>query len=280
MLSSRQHLINAVLQPEESTEMTVDLHIDQGVATVTLNEPDRRNALHPGMIEEIVGIFERIEAPDSGVGAVVVTGAGPGFCAGAALGNLGGDELEPREDRERGLRLIYEGFLRVGRSPLLTIAAVNGSAVGAGMNLALCCDMRIAARKAKFITRFVELGLHPGGGHTWMLRRAVGFEAAAAMLLAGEVLDGEEAARRGLAWKCVADDELLATAQALGAKAAEGPAELVRLVKSTLQGAATIDEHGAAVDFEIERQLWSQEQPFFKERLAAMQNKISKRSSG
>lgn len=242
---------------------------------MTLNEPERRNALHPDMIREIVEIFERIESPDSGVSAVIVTGAGPGFCAGAALGRLGGDELESRGAREAGLRLIYEGFLRVGRSPLLTIAAVNGSAVGAGMNLALCCDIRVAAKRAKFVTRFVELGLHPGGGHTWMLRRAVGFEAAAAMLLAGEVLEGEEAARRGLVWKCVDDDSLMPTATALATKAADGPPPLVRLVKSTLHGVGTIEEHAAAVDFEIERQLWSQEQPFFRERLAAMQQKIS-----
>ena len=87
------------------------------------------------------------------VGAVVVTGAPPGFCAGADLSHLGGSQRD-------GLRSIYEGFLRVGRSPLPTIAAVNGAAVGAGMNLALCCDVRLAARRAKFDTRFLQLGLH------------------------------------------------------------------------------------------------------------------------
>ena len=201
--------------------------------------------------------FDQFEAPSSDVVAVIVTGEGPGFCAGAALGNLDPGS-STREDREAGLRLIYEGFLRVGRSPLLTIAAVNGSAVGAGMNLALCCDIRVAAQSAKFVTRFLELGLHPGGGHTWMLRRAVGFESAAAMLLAGEVLDGAEAERRGLVWKCVADSALMDTAKSMAAKAAGNPPELTRLVKSTLQGVETITEHSAAVDFELERQLWSQ----------------------
>ena len=174
------------------------------------------------------------------------------------------------------IRVIYEGFLRVGRSPLLTIAAVNGAAVGAGMNLALCCDVRVAARRAKFVTRFAELGLHPGGGHTWMLRRAVGYEAAMAMLLSGEVLDGAEAQRCGLVWRCVDDDELLPTAHGLAAKAAAHPPELARLIKASVQAVAGIDEHGAAVDFEIERQLWSQEQPFFAERLAALRKKIGK----
>src|SRR5690606_30490026 len=106
----------------------------------------------------------------------------------------------------------YEGFLRVARCPLPTIAAVNGPAVGAGMNLALACDVRLAGQSARFDTRFLQLGVHPGGGHTWMMRNAVGPQAAAAMVLFGEVLDGAEAERCGLAWRCVADDELVDTA--------------------------------------------------------------------
>ena len=94
------------------------------------------------------------------------------------------------------------------RSPLPTIAAVNGAAVGAGMNLALACDVRLAGRSARFDTRFLQLGLHPGGGHTWMLQRIAGPQAAAAVVLFGEVLDGEEAERCGLVWRCVDDDAL------------------------------------------------------------------------
>ena len=117
---------------------------------------------------------------DESVGAVVVTGTPPAFCAGANLGNLAEADGE-------SLGRIYEGFLRVARSPLPTIAAVNGAAVGAGMNLALGCDVRIAARRARFDTRFMQLGLHPGGGHTWMLRRIAG----------PQVDDGRRAVRRG-----------------------------------------------------------------------------------
>src|SRR4051794_12992674 len=168
-----------------------------------------------GMVDEIVDTFDSLEA-NADVGAVVVTGAPPGFCAGADLSHLGGSQRQ-------GLRSIYDGFLRVGRSPLPTLAAVNGAAVGAGMNLALVCDVRLAARHARFDTRFVQLGLHPGGGHTWMFRRIAGPQAAAAAVLFGEVLDGAEAERVGLVWRCVDDDALLETAQAMAARAAAGP---------------------------------------------------------
>jgi enoyl-CoA hydratase len=242
----------------------------EGVAVLTLNEPDRRNALSAQLVDEIVTAFDHFEQPDSGVRAVVVTGAPPAFCAGADLGQLGGS-------REMGLRSVYEAFLRVGRSTLPTLAAVNGAAVGAGMNLALCCDVRVAAVKARFDTRFVQLGLHPGGGHTWMLQGAVGIQQAAAMVLFGQVWSGEEAARRGLAYACVDDAELLDTAVAMAKSAADGPPELVQRVKRTLADMPGVDTHAAAVDVELIAQVWSLEQPFFAERLAQLRQKISGR---
>ncbi len=239
----------------------------QGVAVVTLDQPERRNSLTLDMVGEIVAAFDDLEARDD-VGAVVVTGTPPAFCAGADLGHLGDSE-------ESGLRAIYEGFLRVGRSPLPTIAAVNGAAVGAGMNLALCCDVRLAARRARFDTRFLQLGLHPGGGHTWMLHNAVGPQAAMAMAVFGEVLDGEAAERVGLVWRCVDDGALSTEAAALAARAAEAPRALARRVKATLGRAPAIETHPGAVDVEIEAQVWSLGQPEFRERLAALRQKIS-----
>lgn len=243
---------------------------DDRVAVVTLDAPERRNSLTLEMVDEIVAAFDAVDA-DDGVGAVVVTGAPPAFCAGADLSHLGGSQ-------EAGLRSIYEGFLRVGRSPLPTIAAVNGAAVGAGMNLALCCDVRIAGKRARFDTRFLQLGLHPGGGHTWMLRRAVGPSAAAAMLLFGEILDGDGAAAAGLAWRSVEDSALLDTAIALADKAASAPRGLAIRVKQTLALMAGVATHDDAVDSELEAQVWSLHQPEFRERLAAMQQRISKRT--
>jgi enoyl-CoA hydratase len=244
----------------------IDVEIDGGVAVVTLNDPERRNALNLPMVDEIVEAFDRIEA-DEEVGAIIVTGAPPAFCAGADLSHLGGSQRE-------GLRSVYEGFMRLARSPLPTIAAVNGAAVGAGMNLALAADVRLAARRARFDTRFMQLGLHPGGGHTWMFRRIAGPQAVSAAVLFGEVLDGAEAERIGLVWRCVDDDALLSTAQELAMRAAAAPRELAIRTKATIAAMATIDEHDAALERELEPQLWSVAQPEFKERLAAMQAKI------
>ena len=242
--------------------------IADGVATLTLNNPDERNTLTAAMVTEIIAAMDVIEADES-VGALVVTGTPPAFCAGANLGNLGtanGDSLGT----------IYEGFLRIARSPLPTLAAVNGAAVGAGMNLALGCDVRLVARRAKFDTRFLQIGLHPGGGHTWMFRRIAGPQATAAAVLFGEVLDGAEAERAGLVWRCVDDDQLLPAAVELAARAAAGPPELVRRMKATIAERADVGDHDAAVQRELVDQVWSIRQPAFQERLAALQAKITK----
>ena len=238
------------------------------VAVVTLDAPERRNSLSIEMVHEIVAAFDQLDA-DEGVGAVVVTGAPPAFCAGADLSHLG-------SSRQAGLREVYEGFLRVGRSPLPTIAAVNGAAVGAGMNLALCCDVRVAGRSARFDTRFLQLGLHPGGGHTWMLRRAVGAATAAALGVFGEVLDGDGAERCGLAWRSVDDDRLLDEAVAMAGKAASAPRALAMRVKQSVATMAIVGSHEEAVDVELDAQVWSLEQPEFRERLAAMQQRIGR----
>jgi enoyl-CoA hydratase len=238
-----------------------------GVATLTLNNPAERNTLTKPLVEEIVAAMDTAEA-DRTVGAVVVTGTAPAFCAGANLGNLS-------EATGDSLKVIYEGFLRVANSPLPTIAAVNGAAVGAGMNMALGCDVRLAAKSAKFDTRFMQIGLHPGGGHTWMLRRIVGPQGAAAAVLFGEILSGEEAARIGLAFRCYEDDELLAGAQKMAARAAAAPRELIEVTKVTIREMADIATHDEAVERELTPQLWSTQQQFFRDRIAALQAKIS-----
>jgi enoyl-CoA hydratase len=242
--------------------------VRDGVATLTLNHPAERNTLTAPMVAEIVAAMDAFEADES-VGAVVVTGTPPAFCAGANLGNLATADSE-------SLSRIYEGFLRIARSPLPTLAAVNGAAVGAGMNLALGCDVRLAARSARFDTRFLQLGIHPGGGHTWMLRRIAGPQAAMAAVVFGEVMDGAEAERVGLVYRCVEDDGLLDAAHTMAARAASAPRELATTVKATIRDMADVATHHEAVERELGPQLWSTRQPWFAERLAAMQRRISR----
>ena len=243
--------------------------IADGVATLTLNNPDERNTLTAPMVAGIIEAMDRIES-DPTVGALVVTGTAPAFCAGANLGNLA-------EATKESLGTIYEGFLRVARSPLPTIAAVNGAAVGAGMNLALGCDVRLAARRAKFDSRFLQIGIHPGGGHTWMLRRTVGPQATFASVVFGEVIDSAEAERIGLVHRCYDDDKLLAAAQEMAARAGAAPRELLIEMKKTIQDMADVRTHPEAVDRELTPQVWSTRQPWFAARLAALQAKISSR---
>ncbi len=243
--------------------------VSDGIATLTLNNPQERNSMTADMVSEIVAAMNAAES-DPNVRVVIVTGTPPAFCAGANLGNLA-------EATRESLLGIYEGFLRVARSPLPTIAAVNGAAVGAGMNLALGCDVRIAAKSAKFDSRFLQLGLHPGGGNTWMQLRIAGMQTTMASVAFGEVLDGEAALRAGLVWKCVEDDALMATAREFATKAAGAPKELLESIKKTILAIGAVPTHTEAVEFELGPQVWSTRQPWFRERLAALQAKISKR---
>jgi enoyl-CoA hydratase len=243
------------------------LHVDQrdAVAVLTLDDPERRNALSPEMVDAVLATLSRLH-DDPEVRALVVTGAGRVFCSGADLGNLvalttaeGGDPT--------GVRAIYDGFLAFRESPLPTVAAVNGPAVGAGMNLALACDVRITGPSARFDTRFAQIGLHPGGGHVWMLDRLAGPQTTAAMALFGERVDGERAVALGLAWRCVPDDEVLDTAVALAARAAEVPRDLMAKVKQTAGDAPWQPDFEAAVTTELERQAWSFAQGYLNARV-------------
>jgi enoyl-CoA hydratase len=244
-----------------------------GVAVVTLNDPEKRNALRDEMVQELSAAFDNFESEASGVGAVVITGAGKGFCAGADVGHLLAHGSENMNAREKGLRFIYEGFLRIARSPIPTIAAVNGAAVGAGTNLALCCDVRLAGRSARFDSRFLQIGLHPGGGHLWLLDKIVGPQRAAAMALFGEILDGAEAERVGLAWRCVADEDLIDAAVVMAGRAADAPRELRARAKANLVNPSA--KHTEAVDRELIDQMWSMDQPDFPERMARLRARMS-----
>ncbi|MDZ4825706.1 MAG: enoyl-CoA hydratase-related protein [Actinomycetota bacterium] len=240
----------------------VRLEQREQVAIVTLVDTARRNAMTAPMVREIVETFDTIEG-DENVGAVVVTGEAPAFCSGADVSSLGALS-QAESDQDRGqIVSIYEGFLRVLRSPLPTLAAVNGPAVGAGMNLALACDVRFASASARFDPRFLRIGLHPGGGHTWLLERAVGASAAAAMVLFGDAVDGARAAEIGLVWRCVADDALLDAATAFAGRAASIPRALSARTKATMRAVPWQPDFDAALATEVEAQTWSLGQGWF-----------------
>jgi enoyl-CoA hydratase len=240
------------------------VHIDHNVAVITINDPDRRNAVTAEISAALRSAVDAAEA-NQDVHALIVTGAGKAFCAGANLTALG-------EATEDGLRVIYDGFLAVANCALPTIAAVNGAAVGAGLNLALAADVRIAGPAALFDPRFQKLGIHPGGGATWMLQRAVGPQVARASLLFGMSFDAEEAVRHGLALR-VAEDPL-AAARELAAGPANAPREVVIATKASMRATANpgfidSDQHGIAVDTELGPQARSIESPEFARRLEA-----------
>lgn len=246
--------------------MTLRVEHRNRVRVLTLDDPERRNALSAPMVDEIVAAVEAAEADDE-TGAIVVTGAPPAFCSGAdtaslrALGEDGGSN-------SGSVRSIYDGFLTVRECTLPTVAAVNGPAVGAGFNLALCCDVRMAGESARFDSRFTTIGIHPGGGHTWMLDRAVGPQAAAAMVLFRERIEGRRAAELGLAWRCVPDAELLDTAVELAQRAANAPRDLLRAVKASLVESPWRPDFASAVAVELDRQEESIRQGWLAERLA------------
>ncbi len=233
------------------------LEVDGGVAIVTLNAPNRRNALTPGMADELIATFDEVDAKPE-VGALVIRGVGKSFCAGgdvATLTSSGKDPAAP--DAYEGMGKIYDSFYRVGQVQV-PVAAVRGSAVGAGMNMLLAADLRIVAKDARLLAGFLKRRMHPGGGHFVILSRLIGREAAAAMALFGEEINGDKAVELGLAWQSLDDVAVEERAIDLATRVAADP-ELARVAvgnfrKEVVNGAVTWD---VAMQYERPAQMWS-----------------------
>ncbi|HEX2075397.1 MAG TPA: enoyl-CoA hydratase-related protein [Geodermatophilus sp.] len=241
--------------PSSSGEVLLD--VDGRVATVTLNAPDRRNALTPAMADDLIAAFDEVDARPE-VGALVVRAVGRSFCAGGDIATLtaaGSDPAAP--EAYEGMGRIYDCFFRLGQVSVPTIAAVRGSAVGAGMNMLLAADLRIVAHDARLLCGFLKRGMHPGGGHFVILSRLIGREAAAAMALFGEEIDGARAVELGLAWESVDDAAVEDRALELAARAAADP-ELARVaVGNFRKETATPVSWEIATQFERPAQMWS-----------------------
>jgi enoyl-CoA hydratase/carnithine racemase len=233
------------------------LDFDGAVAVVTLNAPERRNALTPGMADELIATFDEVDSRPE-IGALVVRAVGKSFCAGgdiATLTEAGKDPAAP--EAYEGMGKIYDSFYRLGQVKVPTVAAVRGSAVGAGMNMLLAADLRIVARDARLLCGFLKRGMHPGGGHFVILSRLIGREAAAAMALFGEEIDGDRARELGLAWESVDDVAVEERALELASRVAGDP-DLARVaVGNFRKETATPVSWEIATQFERPAQMWS-----------------------
>jgi len=213
---------------------------DAGVVTLTLNRPDVRNAMNVELTDAFVAAVDSVR-DDAEARAVIVTGEGRAFCAGGDLSWIKpGPEASVPEMR-RKMRAFYPKFLAVRSLGVPTIAAINGPAIGAGLCLALACDIRIAASGAALAAPFTKLGMHPGMAATYLLTRLVGTARAADLLFTSRTIDGEEAERMGLVNRVVSGDELLAAARATAIEIAANAPIPMELTKRAIYLAERAD---------------------------------------
>jgi len=212
--------------------------VDSGIARLTLNRPDRLNSFNDAMHAEVRDALGRVKA-DSSVRVLLLTGAGRGFCAGQDLGDRavapGSEPVDLGASIDRNYKPLVLGLRAL---PLPVVCAVNGVAAGAGANLALACDLVIAAKSASFIQAFCKIGLIPDSGGTYFLPRLVGLARALGLSLLGDKLPAEQAAQWGLIWQCVDDTDLPAVTDKLLASLAQAPTRGLAAIKEALQASA------------------------------------------
>jgi 2-(1,2-epoxy-1,2-dihydrophenyl)acetyl-CoA isomerase len=230
---------------------SIRYEVADGVGRITLNRPERLNALTYPLLEELHEVLRRIAAGQESVRAVVITGEGRGFSSGADL-------VTPRpadpENPKDSLRDYYNPAYQLLKNlPVPTIAAVNGPCAGAGMSLALTCDIVIAARSAYFLAAFVNIGLVPDAGASWLLPDRIGSTRATAMMMLGERIPAEQAESWGLIWKCVPDEALRAETDKLASKLATGPTKSYALIKQLVR-AARHNSHADQMQLESDLQ--------------------------
>jgi 2-(1,2-epoxy-1,2-dihydrophenyl)acetyl-CoA isomerase len=226
----------------------------EGIATLILNRPDRLNALNNDLSTALNDALGRIEKDDT-VQVVVITGAGRGFCAGGDLGAIGkGRQSGATQELEPLLRSGMQAVLKMRTMPQPVIAAVNGPAAGAGMNIALAADIRIASDQASFGENFARVGLFPDYGGTWFLPQLVGPSVAAELFYTGEMIDAATALRLGIVNRVVPANQLEAEVKTLAQKIAQGPPVAIRAVKRAIFGSEKA-ELVKALDHEVKEQI-------------------------
>ena len=227
--------------------------IDAGVATITLNRPEKRNALSNELTPALRQLLLTVDA-DPAVRCVVITGAGRAFCSGGDVSGMGGRPAAapddgPRPTLEDAIRKLQHGqetlTLRLFDLAKPTIAALPGAAAGAGMSIALACDLRIAAKSAFITTAFANIGLSGDYGGSWLLTQLVGVARAKELYYTGRRIGAEEGLALGIFNEVVADDELMARVYALAASIAAGPPIALRYMKENLNRAVGVDLRSA-----------------------------------
>ncbi len=213
---------------------TIEFDLEGGVATLALNRPERLNSFNEQMHQEVREALSVVEQ-DQAVRALLITGNGRGFCAGQDLSDRSVAPGAEVPDLGSSIETWYNPLIRtLQRLPVPVIAAVNGVAAGAGANIALACDLVIAARSASFTQAFCKIGLVPDSGGTWQLPRLVGMARAKGLSMLGDKLSAEQAAAWGLIWQCVDDDALRSTATDLARHLATQPTRGLALIKQAL----------------------------------------------
>src|SRR6516164_5325747 len=207
--------------------------VEDGIGWLTLNRPDRLNALSPVMVSSLGEVIERLGA-DRSVGAIIVTGAGRAFCAGGDVKTMASRASQGFEERVEGLRQMHRLPMLLRTIPKIVIAMVNGPAVGAGLGLAMACDLRIAGGSARFGTGFAGVGYSGDFGGSWPLTRLVGTAKARELYFLGGIIDAAEAASLGLVNRVVEDAGLRQDTLALARRIADGPLIAYRYMKRNL----------------------------------------------
>jgi 2-(1,2-epoxy-1,2-dihydrophenyl)acetyl-CoA isomerase len=254
--------------------------VQNRIATLTLNRPDKLNALSPDLLEQsIATLREWSDSPD--VACIVVTGAGRAFCAGGDIGNMARSNAAPPplESQIDRLRRAQELSWLLYNNPKVTIASVNGFAMGAGLSICLACDLRIASDQAKFGTAYSKIAFGGDFGATWLLTRYAGAPKAKELLFLADTFDAAEAHRLGLLNRVVPADQLAAETQALATRIAEGPLVTFRYQKSNVNMAATADFR-TMLDREAETHLRCGQTDDHKEGVAAFLEKRAAKFQG
>jgi len=253
--------------------------IDGGIARLTLNRPDRLNSFNDAMHAEVRDALARMKA-ESSARVLLLTGAGRGFCAGQDLGDQavapGSESIDLGETIERNYRPLILGLRAL---PMPVVCAVNGVAAGAGANIALACDMVIAAKSASFIQAFAKIGLLPDSGGTYFLPRLIGTARAMGLALLGDKLSATDAAQWGLIWQCVEDSELAGVTEKLLAHFAQAPTRGLAAIKQAIyQSSGNALDAQLDVERDLQRALGRSED--YREGVAAFMAKRPPRFTG